>query len=82
LTTPRRFPPPWTIEKAKKEDGSDESLTGIDQDRRGHAVRGAGIGTIGYVGPDARRRAVKRFRAGAARTMRNPPSRYPCVLAP
>ena len=34
LTTPRRFPPPWTIEKAKKEDGSDESLTGIDQDRR------------------------------------------------
>jgi hypothetical protein len=24
----------------------------------GHAVRGAGIGTIGYVGPDARRRAV------------------------
>jgi hypothetical protein len=48
----------------------------------GHAVRGAGIGTIGYVGPDARRRAVKRFRAGAARTMRNPPSRYPCVLAP
>jgi hypothetical protein len=38
LTTPRRFPPPWTIEKAKKEDGSAESLchgnlAGTQEDR-------------------------------------------------